>query len=198
MEETPMESSEPEKRPAGNTPQEQFEQRARAMASRAAHGGKGVHQAALATWKGANTVAEKMLIGGGIVGIISFFLPWISGSFFGASIAISGLEVARRGQTAYWLFPVMMAAALLLGWLNLQGDPKKRILNARWLILIGAAWAWIWVNTFLAANSENAVSAGVGFGGYLSFLASLLVLISGIMQIQENIRALTVHQEKTT
>jgi hypothetical protein len=106
------------------------------------------------------------------LGIVSFFLPWYSVFFFQGS----GLALARNGKPSLWFFPVAMATALFLSWLHLRSD-KKHILAARWLIVIGAAWTWHWLNLLISSE------ANIGFGGFLAALASILVLIGGFMQV---------------
>ena len=181
--------SQDEPRPPQKTQQDQVEEKARQMAGRAASGGKEVHKAALAAWEGANSVAEKMLIIGGGLGIVSFFLPWFNASVYGVlSTNVSGLEFAKDGQATTWFFPVMMAFVLFLSWLNLHGDAKKHILNARWPILIGAAWSWFWAGYIASSHFENGVSAGMTYGGYMAAASSLLVLLAGIIQAQDYVR----------
>ena len=127
-----------------------------------------------------------MIFIGGILGIIGFFLPWYTISLFGLNDSASGFTAARNGQASNWFFPIMMGAALFLSWLHLNSTLQKRIMKAGWLIAIGAAWTWSWLN--LVLFSKTGIS--IGIGGYLSALASILILVGGIMQTRDYVRAL--------
>jgi hypothetical protein len=161
--------------------QDQFQAKAKA-------GGEAARQAVLATWQGAKTIAEKLVLAGGALGIVSFFLPWYSVFFFQGS----GFALARHGKPSLWLFPLAMAAALFLSWLHLHSDARKHILAARWLILIGAAWAWHWLDLLISSE------ASIGFGGFLAALASLLVLSGGLMQVRQQLDATPTPVRGTT
>jgi hypothetical protein len=47
--------------------------------------------------------------------LVCFFLPWMQVSCLGAKDAVSGFELARDGERALWLVPLLMLAVLLLG-----------------------------------------------------------------------------------
>lgn len=47
--------------------------------------------------------------------LICFFLPWMQVSCLGAKDAVSGFELARDGEHALWLMPLLMLVVLLLG-----------------------------------------------------------------------------------
>jgi hypothetical protein len=153
-----------------NTSRERFQAQARA-------GGQAARQAVLCTWQGARTTAEKTVLIGGALGIISFFLPWYSIFLFQGS----GLALAQNGKPSLWFFPIAMATALFLSWLHLHSDARKRMLAARWLIAIGAAWTWHWLNLLISSE------ANIGFGGFLAAPASILVLIGGFMQVGQRL-----------
>jgi hypothetical protein len=53
----------------------------------------------------------------GIV-FICFFLPWVQVSCGTASDKMSGLDLARDGQTLLWLVPILMVAVLAMGLLR--------------------------------------------------------------------------------
>ncbi len=161
--------------------QEQLEANARRAAAAAKAGSAATQQAILATWKGAQTTAERLVLVGGVLGILSFFLPWMSISFFFASAGGSGWQLARSGMSVLWLFPVTMALCLFLAWLNLHSDGKKRILVARWYIALGAAWGWLFVANFLTVNGSLLV------GGFLVTAASFTVLVGGILQVRDQL-----------
>jgi hypothetical protein len=166
--------------------QEQLQAKTKKAADLAKSGSKAAHKAALATWEGAKTTAERFVLIGGALGIVSFFLPWYAVHLFIFSASGSGLALANAGKTSYWLFPIMMAAVLLLSWLHLHSDPSKRILNARWYIVVGACWTWEFAST--------AISSGPGviaIGGLGAMIAAVLILLGGVFQTKENLAAIS-------
>jgi hypothetical protein len=165
--------------------QEQLHAKTQQAANLARAGGQAAHQAALATWQDAKTIGEKMVLVGAILGIVSFFLPWYSVSAFLVTASGSGFTLARQGRSVLWFFPIMMAVAVFLSWLHLHSDASKKILGARWLILIGAAWAWDWFTALISSDVT------IGFGGYVAAVASFLVLIGGITQVRDQARVLS-------
>ena len=163
--------------------QEQLQAKTQLAADYAKAGGRAAGEIVLSTWRGARTVSEKLVLAGGVAGLISFFLPWFSFTAFVFSVSGSGFALARQGKHTLWLFPLAMIAALFLSWLHQHSNWKKRILAARWLVLSGAAWTWDLGDTLISGG------ATVSIGGYLATAASLLVLAGGFLQISEQIRA---------
>jgi hypothetical protein len=47
--------------------------------------------------------------------LICFFLPWVQVSCIGMKDAASGLDLARGGDRALWLIPILMILALAMG-----------------------------------------------------------------------------------
>src|SRR4051812_3917177 len=47
--------------------------------------------------------------------LICFFLPWVQVSCGGIRDSASGLDLARGGDRALWLAPLLMLAVILLG-----------------------------------------------------------------------------------
>jgi hypothetical protein len=133
----------------------------------------------MATVNGATTVGDKAVVFGALAGVVAFFLPWITllGTFSG-----SGLRIALDENVWFWLFPASMTLCFGLSSFNKAADVKKRILGARWYIVIGAVWFVPGV-----AAVCNAFSGAVGFGGYLATAAAGAILFGGLMQISERL-----------
>src|SRR5207253_8587761 len=51
-------------------------------------------------------------------GLICFFLPWVQVSCAGLKDSESGFDLARGGDRALWLVPLLMLAVILLGLLR--------------------------------------------------------------------------------
>jgi len=88
--------------------------------------------------------------------------------------------LATRGKiaTRYRLQPLSMLTCFLLSASNKDSDSKKRILAARWYIVIGT----LWFGPGVAAVC-NVFSGAIGFGGYLATAAAGAILLGGVLQI---------------
>jgi hypothetical protein len=136
----------------------------------------------LATLNGAKTTGDKCVVFGALAGFIAFFLPWAS---ILGTISASGFRAATDASSVFWLHPLTMAACFFLSSANKTAAPQKRILAARWYIVIGT----LWFGPGVAAVC-NAFSGAVAFGGYLATASAGAILIGGILQISERLSEL--------
>lgn len=159
--------------------QDQVSEKAKYAASVAAASGNVAKDAFMKTVSGAKTIGEKAVVFGALVGIVSFFLPWITvlGTLSG-----SGLLMAFNVSWVFWLHPLSMIACFVLASFSKEADVKKRILGARWYIVIGAVWFVPGV-----AAVCNAFSGAVGFGGYMATASAGAILLGGMLQISERL-----------
>lgn len=161
------------------TPQDILKQQVAAKAKQAVHitatTGNIAKAAFLATITEAKTVGEKAVVFGSLAGIVAFFLPWLT---IIGTVSGSGLRLAIDWSAWFWLYPVSMAFCFVAAWFFLNADPQKRILAARWFVLIGT----LWVGPGLAAVS-NILSGVAGFGIYLALASAGAILIGGFLQI---------------
>jgi hypothetical protein len=145
----------------------------RHVAARAAAGSRVAKSAILAPISGATTIGEKAVVFGSVAGFCAFFLPWLTpGPFSG-----SGLQGA--GTFAWiWLLPLSVIGCFVSSWLLSESPAPKRILAARWFIVIGMFW--FTPGVMILSN----VRVGVpGFGLYLASLAAASILAGGVLQI---------------
>ena len=59
--------------------------------------------------------ARRTTMSAALFVLICFFLPWVQVSCMGARDSASGFNLARDGDRALWLVPLLMIAALALG-----------------------------------------------------------------------------------
>ena len=162
--------------------QEQVAEKAKYAASVAAASGNVAKDAFMGTVNGARTTGEKAVVFGALVGVAAFFLPWIA---LLGTVSASGLTAATNFSTVFWLHPLSMIICFLLFAFNKESDVRKRILGARWFIVIGAVWFAPGV-----AAVCNAFSGAVGIGGYLATASAGAVLLGGLLQISERLESL--------
>jgi hypothetical protein len=169
--------------------QDQVAEKAKYVASFAAASGNVVKDAFLSTVSGAKTIGEKAVVFGALAGVGAFFLPWIT--LFG-TLSGSGLRLAIDGSAVFWIHPASMIVCFLMSSFLKNADAKKRILGARWYIVIGT----LWFGPGVAAVC-NVFSGAVGFGGYVATASAGAVLIGGLVQISEQLQNLTHDNERT-
>jgi hypothetical protein len=114
---------------------------------------------------------RKFVLIAAAVGIISMFLPWISVSMLGFSETVNGMH--GKGILVFLCFAVSGIIAYL-------GDQTKNLDKTMWAItLIAGALALLMVIWFYFQASDSYMGASfVGFGLYISGIASLGILIS--------------------
>jgi hypothetical protein len=59
--------------------------------------------------------ARRMTLSAAVFVLICFFLPWVEVSCAGFKDSESGLDLARGGERALWLVPLLMLVVILLG-----------------------------------------------------------------------------------
>jgi hypothetical protein len=120
--------------------------------------------------------ARGVTVSAALFALICFFLPWVQVSCLGAKDSSSGLDLARGGDRALWLVPLLMGLVLVCGlvrvvwerlpalfalsglagglvcaWLMFyergQARPSSSFLATFW-----TAWYWLgWVATLVVA-----------------------------------------------
>jgi peptidoglycan/LPS O-acetylase OafA/YrhL len=119
---------------------------------------------------------RKFVLIAAAVGIISMFLPWISVSVLGFSQTVNGMH--DKGILVFLCF----AAAGIIAFL---GDQTKNLDKTMWgITLIVGAIALLMVLWFYFDATGNGSPFGgsfIGFGLYISGLASLGILIAAYM-----------------
>ncbi len=158
---------------------EQVTAKAQYAATVAAASGNVAKDAFMGTVNGARTTGEKAVVFGALVGVVAFFLPWIA---LLGTVSASGFTAATNFSAVFWLHPLSMIICFLLFAFNKESDVKKRILGARWFIVIGAVWFVPGV-----AAVCNAFSGAVGIGGYLATASAGAILLGGFLQISERL-----------
>lgn len=162
---------------------EQVAAKAQYAASVAAASGNVAKDAFMNAVKGATTVGDKAIVFGALVGVVAFFLPWLT---LLGTLSGSGLSIALDGSAWFWLYPISMIFCFVMSSFLKTADAKKRILAARWYIVIGT----LWFGPSVAAVC-NAFSGVVGVGGYLVAASAGAILLGGMLQISERLDELS-------
>lgn len=117
---------------------------------------------------------RKFVLISSTVGFISMFLPWVSLSILGYSQSVNGMH--DKGILVFICF----VTTGLIAWL---GDQTKNLDNAMWTVtlLAGAVALLLTIWFYSQATSSIMGSSIVGFGVYISALASIGILVSAYL-----------------
>src|SRR5581483_155065 len=122
---------------------------------------------------------RKINISAALIVLVCFFLPWEQVSCGGAKDTLSGLDLARHDHALLWLVPLLMLAVILVGVLRQRGE---RPLLSAIVSLVSSIVAMYLVNDERqrVQDESGIISAHLRGWFWLSFIASLAVLVTGI------------------
>src|SRR2546423_12000844 len=112
--------------------------------------------------------------------LICFFLPWVQVSCAGFKDSESGFDLARGGDRALWLVPLLMLAVLLLG--LMRAWQKRASTFALVSMISGLTSAYLMDRERVdAEQASGIIGAHVTGWFWLGFVASLGIAASAIM-----------------
>jgi hypothetical protein len=124
--------------------------------------------------------ARRVTLSAAVFVLICFFLPWVQVSCAGLKDSESGFDLARGGDRALWLVPLLMLAVILLG---LTRALKQRAsLFALLSMISGLVSAYLMDRERTdAEQASGIIGAHVTGWFWLGFVASLGVAASAVM-----------------
>lgn len=145
---------------------------------------------------------EQIIVAGALLGIVSFFLPWITLVFDIEKISESGFGIAKD-HWCLFLYLVTMLISLALIYFSQGASVISKIKLARWQISIGTFWLAISIFCLIITSSitaavNNLIEEFLGsFGSYggdffavsssigmWMLLLSALLIIIGAFKLQ--------------
>jgi len=121
---------------------------------------------------------RKLILVAAALGVVSIFLPWFSAGAFGFSVHVNGFH--GWGILAFICF---LGTAII----SIAGDQNLALDKGMWFatILCGSLALLSVIITLISSGSESAdfgfASAGVGFGIWISLLASIAIMLCAWM-----------------
>jgi hypothetical protein len=117
---------------------------------------------------------RKFILIAAVIGVISMFLPWISVSMLGESETVSGMH--GKGILVFLCFAVAGAISYL-------GDQTTNLDKTMWgITLLAGIVALLFMIWFYSEASGSFMgSSFIGFGFYISALASVGILLSAYL-----------------
>ncbi len=110
-----------------------------------------------------------------LIALICFFLPWVQLSCGAAENRLSGVDLARDGQGALWLIPLLMLAVLFL---SLARAWKERIqLLGTVSLIAGLVSAYLMNRERIRADDTSGLIAVRLTGWFWLGLGSTIALV---------------------
>jgi hypothetical protein len=122
--------------------------------------------------------ARRVTLSAAIFTLICFFLPWIQVSCGGVKDTASGFDLAREGDRALWLVPLLMLMVILLG--LMRAWKQKASLFALVSIVSGLIGAYLMNQKRVNAEDASDLVRVTGWF-WLGLFSSLAVAISALM-----------------
>src|SRR5712691_13479242 len=133
-------------------------------------------------------VLRRINLRAALIGLICFFLPWVQVSCAGAKDTLSGLDLARDGQTLLWLVPILLGGLALSE--ILRALKEKLTIYSIVSVLCGGITAYLMNRERLRAHDESALIAAQLTGWFvLGLFSSLAIVISGLVLFVRGSRA---------
>ena len=125
-------------------------------------------------------VLRRINLSAALIGLICFFLPWVQVSCAGAKDTMSGLDLARDGQTLLWLVPILLGGLALLE--IFRGLKEKLTIYSIVSALCGGVTVYLMNRERLRAHDESGlISAQLTGWFWLGLFSSLVIVISGLV-----------------
>jgi len=123
---------------------------------------------------------RRINLSAALIGLVCFFLPWVQVSCAGAKDSLSGLDLARNGQTLLWLVPLLLGGLALLE--ILRALKEKLTIYSIVSALSGGITVYLMNRERLRAHDESGlISAQLTGWFWLGLFSSLVIVISGLV-----------------
>jgi len=123
---------------------------------------------------------RRINLSAALIALVCFFLPWVQVSCGGAKDTLSGLDLARNGQTMLWLVPILLGGLALLE--ILRALKEKLTIYSIVSALCGGITVFLMNRERLRVNDEaGLISAQLTGWFWLGLFSSLAIVISGLV-----------------
>lgn len=125
---------------------------------------------------------RRINLSAALIGLVCFFLPWVQVSCGGAKDTLSGLDLARNGQTLLWLVPILLGGLALLE--ILRALKEQVTIYSIVSVLCGGLTVFLMNRERLRVNDEaGLIPAQLTGWFWLGLISSLALVISGSVLI---------------
>lgn len=123
---------------------------------------------------------RRINLSAALIGVVCFFLPWVQVSCSGAKDTLSGLDLARNGQTLLWLVPILLGGLALLE--ILRALKERRTIYSIVSALCGSVTVYLMNRERLRTHDASGfISAQLTGWFWLGLISSVVIVISGLV-----------------
>ena len=123
---------------------------------------------------------RRINLSAALIGTVCFFLPWVQVSCSGAKDTLSGLDLARNGQTLLWLVPILMGGLALLE--IFRALKEKLTIYSIVSAICGVVTAYLMNRERLRVHDESGlITAQLTGWFWLGLFSSVVIVISGLL-----------------
>ena len=123
---------------------------------------------------------RRVNLSAALISLVCFFLPWVQVSCAGAKDTLSGLDLARGGQTLLWLVPILLGGLALLE--ILRALKEKLTIYSIVSALCGGVTVYLMNRERLRTHDESGlITAQLTGWFWLGLFSSLAIVISGLL-----------------
>ena len=131
--------------------------------------------------------ASKITVSLAVILLVCFFLPWVQVSCGGSKDTDTGLDLAREGEHALWLVPVLAIVLVVCGLRLLRIDQR---IFALITLLTGLVSVYLMNHERLRfSETTGVIQAQLTAGFWLGFFCSIGLLVSGAFDLLRRPRA---------
>src|SRR5947199_3068218 len=129
---------------------------------------------------------RRVTLSAAVFVLVCFFLPWVQVSCGGVKDTASGFDLAREGDRALWLIPLLRLAVIILGFARVV---KNNIaLFALVSFVSGLASAYLMNQKRVNAEDASGLLRLTGWF-WLGLFSSLVVVISALLSYLKRARS---------
>ena len=125
-------------------------------------------------------ILRRINLSAALIGTVCFFLPWVQVSCSGAKDTLSGLDLARGGQTLLWLVPILLGGLALLE--IFRALKEKLAIYSIVSAICGGVTVFLMNRERLRVHDESGlITAQLTGWFWLGLFSSLVIVISGLL-----------------
>jgi hypothetical protein len=125
-------------------------------------------------------VLRPINLSAALIGLVCFFLPWVQVSCAGAKDNLSGLDLARGGQTLLWLVPILLGGLALLE--IFRALKEKLTIYSIVSAICGGVTVFLMNRERLRVHDESGlITAQLTGWFWLGLFSSVVIVISGLL-----------------
>ncbi len=125
-------------------------------------------------------VLRRINLSAALIALVCFFLPWVQVSCAGAKDTLSGLDLARGGQTLLWLVPILLGGLALLE--IFRALKEKLTIYSIVSALCGGVTVYLMNRERLRVHDESGlITAQLTGWFWLGLFSSVVIVVSGLL-----------------